>query len=1233
MYIFLKRHPNTSALLFLLIGLVLSIGAYRTSHVLITQEAEARLDRTAKQAKSLVEQRISSYVELLGTLQAQFYLEPYLSRSDFQNFYYAHVIQKELTCLEGIGYSAQVEPSRLDQHFERLQRELEIGPSGYPFSLERGANSSETSFIVTYIEPVEKNSHAVGKNQATDPARIKAIEFARDTGSLGISAQVPLLIGSRGIGIVFFMPLYYGGRVPETVEQRRDYFYGTVFAGVSIEHSLHDIFNSPIFSATQVKLYDVSPTSPSDKASDRTIFFDSTLYKDNQSDIALELEHSLQRTEILNVGGRQWQIELTPHSSILSQTKKWFPFLAGLAAFLLTAFAFFLIRFLGKDLLRAETRAKSAESWLESKEKQLELISDSIDQVLWAASVSPPKVHFVSPAVERIYGREAKEFYDKPKLWLECIHPDDAERVSQGIANIAATGKATSSYRIFRPDGEMRWVRERAQYTLSPNGEGVLTGIVTDITEQTLKNQALIRSNRALKASHACDKIIAFAKDERILMKSICDVLVASGYSIAWAVQQEKAASGWIFLGGASEKIFTFREFEEVLKGDSELDELIKEVWQSRVPMLISRESSEVLSPSWQEMAEKLDLHTQCFFPIFSKNQKFGLIAVGTKDEGAFDKEERGLLSRLVQGAAIAIESCRNLQEREIAEKSLHLRQRAIEALANPIAITNASTPERIVEYVNPAFEKVTGYTCEEICGASLMRLCDLEPEQSELAQLWGDSQQGEHRAVIRAFRNNGSMFWAEVYVAPVKDELDEITHFISVIYDITESKKYESELEYQSNYDLLTGIANRNLLKDRLEQAISYANSRNEQFWLFSIGIDRFKNINDAAGHYVGDAALVEIAQRLRDIAGSTDTAARMTGDEFMLIVSSARDQRHAIQKALEILGGIARPLDIEGREYFLTCSIGIAAYPADGKYCENLLRNAEIAMHRAKEAGSGNYQFYAPDMNATTAGRLKLESDLRHALVRNELILYYQPQIDLNSGLTVGFEALLRWNHSTQGVISPLVFIPIAEETGLIESMSMWVLQKAIEQCKAWHDEGHKDLVVSINLSASQFYHVGLAERVESILKQNNLDARYLDIELTESLVMNDVTEAVQIMHRLKDIGVKMSIDDFGTGYSSLSYLKRFPIDVLKIDQSFVRNITVDEDEAIIVRSIIGLAKNLRLEVIAEGVETKGQLEYLKQNGCEKAQGYYFSPPIPFDKTKDLLGKEQAELNSSSF
>ena len=563
-----------------------------------------------------------------------------------------------------------------------------------------------------------------------------------------------------------------------------------------------------------------------------------------------------------------------------------------------------------------------------------------------------------------------------------------------------------------------------------------------------------------------------------------------------------------------------------------------------------------------------------------------------------------------------------DLAQRMHTEKSLRLREQMIEVSANAIILCSADGPDYVIEYVNPAFQRITGYAKADVAGHSLDFLHGTAHDQQGGDDIRAAmSEKREGRALLRNYRKDGSSYWNELYVAPVSDENGAISHFVVAQYDITEVMRYEAELGFQARHDTLTGLANRKLLAERLTDNIAGADHHGGTIWVAFLDLDRFKFVNDTLGHDAGDILLKQLALRLQAAGREIDTVARVGGDEFVLVLPQISGDGGPMAVLQRMIAAVAEPLAVEGHEFFLTCSIGVAVYSADGKNADSLVKHADVAMYRAKEKGRNNIQFYDQAMSQRTQDRVRLEADLRHALARDQFVLHYQPQLDLNSGQVVGMESLIRWQHPVLGLLGPDRFIGLAEEMGLIGAIGAWVIHTACAQTVAWHQAGLGNLRVAVNLSPRQFTEKGLAKHIADVLLTTGLDARYLELELTESMVMTDVDSAVTILRRLKGLGCHISIDDFGTGYSSLSYLRRFPLDVLKIDRSFIGDLKRDVDAAAIVVAIISLAHSLRLKVIAEGVETQEQMDFLQTHGCDQIQGYHFSRPVGANTFERLL------------
>jgi diguanylate cyclase (GGDEF)-like protein/PAS domain S-box-containing protein len=585
------------------------------------------------------------------------------------------------------------------------------------------------------------------------------------------------------------------------------------------------------------------------------------------------------------------------------------------------------------------------------------------------------------------------------------------------------------------------------------------------------------------------------------------------------------------------------------------------------------------------------------------------------------DAEAKHFETRIVaigDGSLLAI--VRDISERKCAEANLRMQISAMNAASDQITISDA---EGLIRFVNPAFERATGYSREEVIGKSASFLAvhkddsvDADIEKTVRA---GKTWHGE--AVGR--RKDGRHCPEDVTVTPVMNEAGVIEHCIAIKRDITDKKIYEARLDQLAHHDSLTGLPNRLLFSDRLTQRIAEARRRGEQLAVMFLDMDRFKLINDTLGHNAGDVLLQEVAERLKSTLRDVDTVARMGGDEFTVILSQVRHGDEAAIIGRRILEILSKPFAVGGHELFLTASIGISLFPSDGSDVETLVRNADAAMYHAKDQGRNTFHFYTEALNIAAVERMTLEAGLRKALERDELLAYYQPRVDVRTGEIVGTEALIRWQHPDLKLIAPAQFIPLAEETGLIVPMGEWMLRTACAQNKEWQESGLPPIEVGVNVSARQFQLADLLDTVTTTLRDTGMDPSYLVLELTESALMLNPEHAIRVLRDLKKLGVKVFIDDFGTGYSSLSHLKHFPIDAVKIDGSFIRGVTHDPDDAAIAGAIVAMAHSLKVKVIAEGVETLGQLDFLKSLDCDEMQGYFVSRPAPAD---DLLHSLQA-------
>jgi diguanylate cyclase (GGDEF)-like protein/PAS domain S-box-containing protein len=560
-----------------------------------------------------------------------------------------------------------------------------------------------------------------------------------------------------------------------------------------------------------------------------------------------------------------------------------------------------------------------------------------------------------------------------------------------------------------------------------------------------------------------------------------------------------------------------------------------------------------------------------------------------------------------------------DITERKYVEDKLRLSATVFENTSEGVMIADSSG--HIIS-VNRAVTTITGYSADELIGKTPAILKSGRQDQQFYASLWQSIRETGHwQGELWNRRKNGDIYpeWLNISVA--RNEHGEVTNHVAIFSDISAMKESESKLKHLAHHDPLTGLPNRMLLNARMHQSMAYARRNNTILAILFLDLDKFKMINDTLGHPVGDLLLQEVARRLTDCLREEDTISRLGGDEFVVLLENLGDTCLASSIAQKINAALAKKFQLLQHEIFISCSIGISIFPNDGDDIDVLFKNADSALYRAKELGRDNYQYYTADMSTRAMERMLLENDLRHALERNELLIYYQPQADLYNGSIIGMEALLRWQHPQNGLMLPASFIPLAEETGLINPIGEWVLRTACARLKTWMDAGMCKSRVSVNLSSIQFKQKNLVEVVAAALHDSGLPPECLELELTESMIMHDAESTILLLQQIKALGVRIAIDDFGTGYSSLSHLKRFPIDRIKIDQSFVRNITTDPADAAVSQAIISMSHSLNMTTVAEGVETEAQLEFLRSRHCNEIQGFHFSHPLPEREMERLM------------
>lgn len=740
-------------------------------------------------------------------------------------------------------------------------------------------------------------------------------------------------------------------------------------------------------------------------------------------------------------------------------------------------------------------------------------------------------------------------------------------------------------------------------------------------------NHQRIQLPALYQALSQCNQAILQSVDQQQLFAQVCRIIVNLGHAAtAWIGELEadsKQVHITVAFGHGADYVarqrITLNPTEPEGRGPSGLSML------SDHPYWLHDFQTNPMSVRWHAQAVLHGWQSAAFLPLHGQGRVVGCLVLFASDAQAFSPA----ISRLLLDMAANIDAALNRFATE-AQSNLfqtHLQlseQRAQLVLENALdAIINIDMHGRIVEW-NRAACQLFGYAREEVIGEILAQVIvpplHRQAHQAGLLRM----QQGAGSAMlgkmieITALRRDGSEFPIELTVIEIVR--DEERYFGAFIRDISQRKADETRIRYLANYDSLTGLPNRHLLTERVMQAIEQAWDEDGQFALMFLDLDHFKDVNDTLGHRYGDQLLIALTKRLQTLLKPEDTVSRLGGDEFIFLLPRAD---HAAAKAVveRVLSAVEQPFIIDQYALTITASVGVAIYPDDGLDMESLQRNADVAMYRTKKESRNSYRFFSSHMQVQTARQLQLVNALRQAIAAGQLSLHYQPQVSLRNGQIIGLEALLRWQHPQWGYISPAEFIPLAENSGLIMSIGHWVLEQAIQQIKHWHQAGHAGLSVSVNLSSVQCKDPKLPAQIKGLLERYQVPASALELELTEGVALENPEGAVAMMDALNSLGVRLALDDFGTGYSSLSYLKRFKLDQLKVDQSFVRDISTDDEDKAIVMAIIQLARSLGLKTIAEGVETPEQQAFLQAQGCDAMQGYLYSKPLPVQAASRFL------------
>ena len=894
---------------------------------------------------------------------------------------------------------------------------------------------------------------------------------------------------------------------------------------------------------------------------------------------------------------------------------------------------------------------------IQVRESELRRLSDFqrgiLDNTPYAIVSASPEgiVTSFNPAAERLLGYTAAEVIGKmtPTHWhLPEELAQQAHRLTEELHRTVSADFSvfTARPQVGRPD-EREWTYVRKDGRHVPvllsvaavqgdnDSNAGYIGISYDLTERKQTEIILRRLNRELQAISDCNEVLVRADDEQSLLDEICHIVCGkAGYRMAWV--------GYV----DPERPRNIRPVAWAGVESGYIDDAIS-IWSRTDPgtappaivVLTGRASGFddfVDAPAaapWRDIALQRGYRSSLSLPLKNKSaQVFGVLSIYSDEANAFTAEERRLLGELADDMAFGIVTLRARAEHAEAEQQIQIAATAFEAQEG-IIITDA---RQTILRVNRAFSEMTGYTAAEVIGKTPRLLSSGHHDVGFYRAMWSHvASEGFWQGEVWNRRKNGDLFPESLNITAVRNASGEVTHYVGTMTDITQRKEAERQIEHLAFYDLLTGLPNRRLFVDRLQQAMAGSARSHHMGALLFIDLDNFKLVNDTCGHDIGDRLLAEVARRLVACVRDGDTISRLGGDEFVAMLEhlSENPQEAAAQArgvGDKIIERLNQPYTIAGRTHHSTPSIGAVLFVGTQESVDELLKQADIAMYQSKAAGRNTLRFFDPEMQAAVAARAALEADLRQAVDAGQLVLHYQAQVDA-ANRVIGSEALLRWQHPEHGLLGPGQFIPLAEETGLILGIGNWVLTTACAVLAEWSEHPDTDrLLLAINVSARQFRQPEFVAEVRQALAASGAPPSRLKLELTESLVLDDVEDTIAKMQTLKTLGVGFAMDDFGTGYSSLSYLTRLPLDQLKIDQSFVRNLPDSGTDAVVAQSVITLAKSLGLAVIAEGVETEAQHTFLAEHGCPVYQGYLFSRPIPREDFESLLQRSSCCVSS---
>lgn len=1165
-----SRH-TIAPLLIILLGIIVSVFIFFFVRTWEQSETQRLLDLSAINRLSSFHTEIMRHQEVVNSIADLISTKPDLTRSEFRSF-----VQRSLSRfpeIQALGWDPLVMNSERESFVNKNINEgftnFHISEVNSKGQLVKAATREEY-VVVNYMEPMKGNEKAFGFDIASHPGRLKAIQEARDTGEAIITGRVKLVQEKENkFGYLMIKAIYSSGDTPGTVEERRKRFTG-VSAGVfRFSDAVFSIMKDIAPLGIDVWIRDLSAP-----AAKQFLYFHSSrtrqvVFKPIESDRmkAMESIHMLAEIDIL---GRKWSFLFAPAPKFFQEHSRWYAWSSIVLVLVITLLsALFslsrsqnIIRLAQVNLeLHGQIKGRElAERLRQKSEEQYRLAMKVTQDGLWDWDIANEIVTY-SPGWGRILDLDTVE--NNYAFWEERIHPDDKTRIENSLKN-QLSGESTTwkeEYRLRKHDGTWLWVYGRGQ-VIERDSQGSplrMLGTMTDISLQK-KAEGALREK-----------------------KEFSDSLIDTAQTIIMVLDVEG-------------KIVSFNSYMEQLSGYS-LSEVQEKDWFDT--FLPKRDRIKIRELFLETVINTLTIGN--INPIVTKDGDEHLIEWNAKTLKNSKGDVIGLLS-----------TGQDITEKKQTEQKLQLAANVFSNTREGIMVTDADV--KIIE-VNDSFERITGYSRKEILGENPSILQSGRQDNEFYAAMWNDLSEKNHwSGELWNRRKDGSFFAENLTINIIRDVQGNIQNYVGLFSDITLQKKHQQQLEYIAHHDSLTTLPNRALLIDRLQQTMAQSRRRRQQIAIAYLDLDGFKKVNDTYGHNIGDQLLVELASRLKHILREGDTIARLGGDEFVALLLDLSDTSESVPFLERMLSVTSEPVYLDDLILNVSSSIGVTYYPQlediDG---DKLLRQADQAMYQAKLAGKNHFHVFDAEYDRNLRGRHTSLQRIREALSENEFVLYYQPKVNMRTGKMISAEALIRWQHPEQGLLSPNYFLPVIENDPLALELDQWVLETALKQMERWQVSG-LNIPLSVNISANLLDQHDTVECMKVLLANHEtIKPNDLILEILESTALEDMEHVVQIIRGCIELGINFSLDDFGTGYSSLTYLKRLPVIQLKIDQSFVRNMLDDPNDLSILVGVLDLARAFRLETVIEGVETVEHIELLLRVGCELVQGYAIAKPMP--------------------